>query len=75
MTEKSPKILTNFTVNEKGQIVKDGIILPLLEGIKSIVNLGQPEKKKRKQKRFKDGSYLTNQQSTDEEYQTKNDIS
>jgi len=75
MTEKSPKILTNFTVNEKGQIVKDGIILPLRECIKSIVNLGQPEKKKRKQKRFKDGSYLTNQQSTDEEYQTKNDIS
>lgn len=52
MTEKSPKILTNFTVNEKGQIVKDGIILPLREGIKSIANLGQPEKKEKETKAF-----------------------
>ncbi len=71
--------LSNFTVNENNQIVKDGIVLPVREGIRAAVKSAEIKKKQsarsKKQMRFKDGSYLTQQQVIDENYQIRNKIS
>jgi len=65
----------NFEI-VKGQIVVDGKTLPPKSGVTPIP---KDEKKSlprsNKQMRFKDGSYLTQQQVIDENYQIRNKIS
>ena len=39
--------LNNFTVNESGQIVKDGVVLPVREGIRATIKLAEIKKKKK----------------------------
>lgn len=66
--------LNNFTVNESGQIIKDGVVLPVRDGIQAVAKSVEITRSK-KQMRFKDGSYLTQQQVIDENYQIRNKIS
>ncbi len=72
--EKKPShIPQNFEI-DRGKIIIKGEILPPKPGITPIPKEKKVPCKPKKQMRFKDSSYLTTQQVTDEEYQIKNKI-
>ena len=67
------KIGQNFTINQNGQIVFRGQILPPREGITPILP-NEKIKVRRKIPRWYRGSYQTEQQATDELYTKDNQI-
>ncbi len=70
--EKKSNLGQNFTIVD-GKIVKNGIKLPVKNGVSSST-LPEIRKKIPRIPRWLKGSFLNRQESTDENYQTKNHI-
>lgn len=69
--------LNNFTVNESGQIVKDGVVLPVREGIRATIKLAEIKKKKKKlpqTPRWKDSIFMPTDHATNELYKQTDHI-
>jgi hypothetical protein len=71
------KIEQNFEINSKGQIIFKGQVLPVRSDIADFYKppeIREETPKSPKTKRWYKNSFLTTQQSDDEEYQKKSKI-